>query len=179
MMQRDGDRFLIVGISGSGKTQLALRLAKKLHRSRRVIVFDPYLHNKNPPWDADLVTDSVEMIYRIATAKENRYRNFVFFVDEAGEFLERCREYDKLATQTRQFGHDIYFIAQRVTMLTPNIRNNCAKVYLFRQCESDCKIIAQEKAAPGLMAAATLPALSYLYLKDFDTITTHKITFEK
>lgn len=89
-------------------------------------------------------------------------RDLDVFVDEAGETLLRDSEYQFLATRSRQYGHRLFFIAQRAQQVLPIIRNNCEAVYCFRQSKPDAEILAREYADPVFLSACTLKKGEYL-----------------
>lgn len=170
----DGKRTLVVGVSGSGKTVLCKRIAAHLFRcGRPVVVFDPFFQPGK--WEADIITDSVEMLYNISQHPKNR--NMVFLIDEAGEFFERDRKYNRIATLTRQKGHDVFFVAQRALQLQPAVRSNCNEMYVFRQSVTDSKILAVETACDNLLQASNLQKLEYLHFSNFSKITLNRLQF--
>jgi len=170
----DGKRTLIVGVSGSGKTVLAMRIAAHLYKcGRPVVVFDPFF--KPGKWQADIITDSVEILYNISQHPKNN--NMTFIIDEAGEFFLRDRRYNRIATLTRQKGHDVFFIAQRALQLQPAIRANCNEMYIFRQSAPDSEILARETACDNILQAKDLQKLEYLHFLEFNKIIKNRLTF--
>jgi hypothetical protein len=126
----------------SGKTTLARRLAKKASESGRIVlVLDPLL---DPAWKesgADYITDNSDSFLK--TCKDNK--NCTLFIDEAGE---SCGQHDKkmywLATQSRHWGHQANFIAQRANMVARNIRDNCSKLFAFKVSFEDSKLLEND-----------------------------------
>ena len=81
------------------------------------------------------------------------------FVDEAGEItnLSRVRETSFLATRSRHQGHVVHFSSQRAAgLVSPIVRDQCTRLYLFRVSATDAKVMADEYAAPELAGAASL-----------------------
>lgn len=170
----DGKRVIIVGISGCGKTLIAMRIAEHFFRcGRPVVVFDPFI--KPGKWKADFVTDSIEVLYNISQHPDNK--EMVFVIDEAGEFFARDRKYNRIATLTRQKGHDVYFVAQRALQLQPAVRSNCSEMYVFRQSLPDAKTLAEETACDKLLECKDLQKFEYLRYYDFDKIERNRLTF--
>ena len=147
---------LILGVTGSGKTTLAKHIAKRL---KRVIVFATYKSD----WQCFHFTDNVSEL--VSIVETNKRLNI--FIDEAGESLKRNdKEFQFLATRTRHFGHNVFFITQRANQLTPNIRTNCESLYCFKQSFNDASVLAQEFADETIMKVTELPKF-YFYEKPF------------
>lgn len=142
---------LILGVTGSGKTTLAKHMARAL---KRVVVFATYKSD----WPCDYFTKDIFHLCEIV--KTNKKLNI--FIDEAGTTLERNdTEFQFLATMSRHFGHNVFFITQRAKQLTPNIRTNCESLYCFKQSEEDAKVLAGEFADKNIMRVVELPRFFY------------------
>jgi SpoVK/Ycf46/Vps4 family AAA+-type ATPase len=142
---------IIVGITGTGKTTLAFKIAER-YRARKipVLVYDPF---KRLEWQADFITDKPEEIVEVVF----KNKSCAVFIDEAGEFLDRYSKEDtKLATMSRQLGHNVHFIAQRAQMLSPNVRHQCTNLFMFRQVASDCDLLSKDFANEQLKAGSGL-----------------------
>lgn len=81
-------------------------------------------------------------------------RNCDVFIDEGGETMRRDPCYQFLATRARQYGHRVFFIAQRANQLLPVIRKNCTAVYCFRQCASDARLLSDDFAVDFSQASS-------------------------
>lgn len=148
---------LILGITESGKTTLAFKLARDYkNRGIRVFVLDP---DKRKEWNADFITDDAE--YFVEACKVNQ--SCALFIDEGGVTIGRYAGSTQwLATNARKWGHKAHFISQRAQQIDPNVRNNCSSICLFKQSLDDAKILAREFAAPELVNAVSLKTGQYL-----------------
>lgn len=131
---------LIVGNSNTGKTKLAQIFAEQ-HAATggNVVVFDP-LRANGWPNSAKKYSDPETFLSEI-----NEITNAMVFVEEAKDLYNfDTKEAQRLAYQRRHQGLLVFFIAQRAYMLPPNARNQCSKVFSFRQQLSDAKILKDE-----------------------------------
>jgi hypothetical protein len=147
---------LILGITQSGKTTLAFRLAAMYKRKGwGVLVLDPDMRKE---WNADFMTDEPETFLKWVKAN----KSCAVFVDESGLMIGRYSgTMAWLATNSRKWGHRSHFIAQRATQIDPLIRNQCTKVFLFKQSVVDSKILASEYVCEELKNANNLKAGEY------------------
>lgn len=131
---------LILGISFSGKTQLAKRLAHQAKaRGENGFVYDPL---KSGGWPEGWEKFSSPRLFleRMKTAQSAHV-----FTDEAKTLWEYdAPEADKLLYQRRHNGLLVYVIAQRAKMVPPNARVQCSKIYCFKQNGQDPRILADE-----------------------------------
>lgn len=142
----------------SGKTTLARKIAKQYRaKGIPVLVLDPYLSKK---WEADFITD--DPVKFLAVVKNSR--SCAVFVDECGHWVEEGHEpiLKWLATNARHYGHNVHFITQRATQVSPTVRDQCRNVFLFVQSFEDCKLVARDKAAPEFLKGAELVEGEYL-----------------
>jgi len=145
----------ILGRTGTGKTRAAKFLASKL---ARVAVCEPV----KTDWGAPAIhTTNIDDLLTLAQLN----KNLNIFIDEAGEMLKRNDAYQFLATRSRQYGHNVFFIAQRACMLTPVMRNNCESIYAFNQCNSDSKILADDFANEIFLELPKLKKGECIYIK--------------
>lgn len=132
---------LIVGASYSGKSNLAKRLALQAEkRGEKIVVHDP-LKSSGWPKSAILYGKS-EVFVREIWEHENCH----VFVDESKPLFDNYKnEAEKLAYLGRHGGRLIYFIGQRaMSMIPPNARNQCGKVFAFKQSVKDSATLAEE-----------------------------------
>lgn len=126
-----------------------------------VLVLDP----SGQHWDdAHFVTGDTDEYIRVVFSNER----CLLIVDEAGEAIGRAMSADhqhrnKLATRTRHRGHSAIFISQAASTISPTIRRQCQKIWLFRQSFPSCKILSEEMCNPGIIAAAQLGRGKCLY----------------
>jgi hypothetical protein len=132
--------ILTVGNSYTGKTNLNKRLAMDaLARNQNVIVFDPL---KGSGWPGGSVKfSSPELFLQHVSRAESSH----VFVDEAKILWDHdYKRADRLLYNRRHQGLLVYLIAQRTRMVPPNARNQCSKVFAFRQQKTDADILADE-----------------------------------
>jgi hypothetical protein len=133
-------RCAVVGESGSGKSRLCREFLAPAWNSRGFATYalDPL----RQPWPVYWQTDNPE---RFLEAMKNSTR-CVGFVDEAQETMrgnpQRERDMAWLGLQSRNKGHVLYFLAQRIMQLPPNVRNQCTEAYIFRQTADDAEWLA-------------------------------------
>lgn len=145
---------LILGITGTGKTTLAKQLS--FRSERNVIVCEPYPTNG---WNANQVFTSVDDLMQCALQN----KNLDIFIDESGETMQRNPAYQFLATRSRQYGHRVFFIAQRAQQVLPVIRNNCECYYIFRQSRMDCELLVRDTAEEKFYECEKLMKGEYLF----------------
>ena len=132
---------LIVGASYSGKSWLAKRLAKTAaDAAHKILVFDP-LKSGGWPAKAEKHAGAAGFI-KAYWAAESCY----VFIDEAKVLFDKQKlEAERMAYQGRHNGHLNFFIGQRaMSMIPPNARNQCGKVFAFKQSEDDAATLAKE-----------------------------------
>ena len=135
----------------SGKTTLAKRLINQYKNDGTLsIVLDPL---SDPEWGASFVTaNNDEFLKAMITS-----RSCALFVDESGAAIGRyAGAMQKVATQSRHWGHKAHFITQRVTQLDPLIRGQCSTLFLFRVTKRDALAMADEFGQDILKEAHTL-----------------------
>lgn len=164
---------LIVGASYSGKSNLAKYFANEaVKRNESIIVYDPL---KSGGWpDQAIKFTSVEKFLKHFWSSEKCH----VFVDEAKTFFnEDLRGGEKIAYQGRHKGHLIYFIGQRAaSMIPPNARDMCGKVFAFKQSFDDAKILGQEYS-DILKECSKLKKLEFVFSDGFSSGKA-KLSFE-
>ena len=154
----------------SGKTTLAKSMARNLQaRGWYVVVLDPI---KDPGWQADYIAADVnDLLYILKQS-----RSCFVFVDEAGQV---CGHHDTdnlwLATQSRHWGHSVFFISQRGSQLSKTIREQCSFLYLFACSKTDSAVLANEWNREKLLEANTLKRGEYLYAPRFKEVKKYSI----
>ena len=154
---------LIVGMTESGKTTLAKRLlsiSRQAHGSK-VILLDPM---NDPEYEADFRTTNPEEFLNMVWASES----CDVVIDEAGDMVGR---YDttmqQVATKSRHFGHNAFFICQRGAQISNTVRAQCRHLFLFCSAKDDCKVLANEFNQPELLNANSLPQGHYYHASRF------------
>lgn len=141
---------LILGVTLSGKTYLAKKLAREFQRRKKTVaVLDP-LKNK---WAADFQTDDRDEFLIYCKTRPG----LMVFVDESGDAFEHQKdELTWLAYRGRHFGHSCFFIAQRATQIPKIVRDQCSTLYLFASSVSDSDTHAEEWLCDQLIDAPRL-----------------------
>ena len=130
---------LIVGISGTGKSNLAKRIAQDFAARGNVVVYDP-LESVGWPESALRFSSPQKFLDHVAHAEKA-----AVFVDEAKtlwDYDERAA--DLLLYRRRHQGLLVFLIAQRANMVRPNARNQCSRLYAFRQSAKDAELLAND-----------------------------------
>ena len=153
---------LILGISESGKTTLALRLAAAYKaQGVGVLVLDPL---RNPEWHADFITnDETEFLDTFW-----RSRSCMCFIDEAGEAVGKYNlAMQKTVTRGRHWGHAVHVISQRGAQLSVTVRDQCRHLFLFCSSRRDGEMLAAEFNRPELAECAGLKQGEYFHASRF------------
>lgn len=125
---------LIVGQSTSGKSNLAKRIAAD---QERVVVFDP-LKSTGWPDHAIKFADSEKFLSAIVSVESAHV-----FIDEAMVLWDYdYKRANKILYNRRHQGLLVYVIAQRATMVLPHARNQCSRVFAFKQTRADAESLA-------------------------------------
>jgi hypothetical protein len=160
---------LIVGVAFSGKSWLAKRLAVNAGPAD-VIVYDP-TESHGWPGHARKYSGPESFLFDVEGA-----RNAYVFIDEARTLWNfDADRADKLVYTGRHRGLLFVLIAQRAKMIPPNARNQCSRIYAFKQQYDDARILAGDYH-DGLMAVSGLPKLHFLASDGFD-LTAYRLDF--
>ena len=135
---------LYTGVSLSGKTTLARYHARELskkHPNVPVIIHDPVSNTITAgggwPEKAEIYDDTGQYMERIIELVHNNQVAFSF-VDEAADILSHSHpENYWLATRGRHYGIHFGFITQRPKLISPSVRSNCTRVFVFRLAKKD------------------------------------------
>lgn len=151
---------LILGMTESGKTTCAKRMALYLHaRGFGIVILDPM---SDPGWRPQSKTNGKELVAGFfQTSNPDEFLDVVWksrachcFIDEAGE---NVGQYDtamiRTATKGRHWGHSMYYLSQRGTLIARTVRDQCSHLFLFNTALEDCKIHANEWNQPELKLA--------------------------
>ena len=141
--------IMIIGNSASGKSNLAKRFALDANnRGETVIVYDPLL---SVGWPGQLKYATAETFL----AQIEHHQSAHVFIDEARTLWDHDQKLaNALLYQKRHQGLLIYLIAQRTRMVPPNARNQCSKLFAFRQQKDDAETLAQEYHAEMMQTSA-------------------------
>lgn len=145
-----------MGNSYSGKTTLAKILAARHSLQHPVIVYDPK-SSKGWPGVAVKYADPEIFLRNI-----ERNQSSIVFVDEAKTLWDHDdKRADELVYARRHQGLHIVLIAQRTRMVAPNGRNQCSRIFAFRQQKDDAVVLAAEYHE-GMEECRTLEPLHFL-----------------
>lgn len=165
---------LIVGMTESGKTTLAKALCAQYRKHGvATAVLDPM---SDPDWRADFQSrDKEEFRERM-----KKSRQCAVFIDESGAMIG---QYDAemfwFATEARHWGHRSHFITQRAVQLSPTVRHQCTRLFLFRVGIKDAKTLAEEYGNDRLAAAAAFPQFEFFAVSRFGTTEHLKLELGK
>lgn len=159
---------LIVGTTGSGKTTLA-RIAAANNRGQPAILLDPY---QDAGWqNAEVFEDTEKFLARVRETT-----NRLIIVDESGTQIDR---YDPghawLAVGSRHNGHNVLFLAQRATMVSPNIRANCEHCAMFATTPKDAELLGEDFVQPAAVEFQPLPRYYFLSLDRFSPLRLYRV----
>jgi hypothetical protein len=164
----------IVGMSESGKSTLGKIIAAGFAKKGvPVAVLDPL---KYSDWKADFLTADSDEFLRFA--KQNK--SHLLIVDEGGQAIGRYnQEMEWLTTTSRHLGHSCIVISQGVTQLTPIIRGQFGRVFLFNCAISNWKLIAEEWNHPELLSLPRLDKGEFYEIPRFGSIRKGKVDFKR
>ena len=142
---------LIIGTTGSGKTNLAKTLCRKFKQAGKpTLVLDPLMDDE---WDCDFKTSDKAQFLDVV--KHNK--QCIIFVDESGQAVGKYdEEMAWLATTARHWGHQSIFICQRAQQISKTVRDQCQRIWIFRVSNGDAKILAEEFVQDELLEAGSL-----------------------
>jgi len=156
---------LITGVTESGKTTLAKSLCHAYsRRGIQTIVLDPL---SDPGWHSNFSgTDPVAFLDIV-----RRSRSCAVFIDESGEMIGHYNdEMFWLATRARHYGHNCHFITQRPAQISPNVRNQCTRLYLFTSSRDDTILLSKEWNKPELLEANMLKQFECFSVERFSPV---------
>lgn len=162
---------LVVGITGSGKSRLAKEhIIPGWHRrGYAVLVLDPLAQ----PWPGAYRQTDDPMRFLDWMQRGERC---IGIVDECSTSLRGDANLERqtrwLATQSRNRGHKVYFLGQRVLQMQPDVRNNCSEAFVFMQTPADARWFAEQWNLPAIEAdAPRLPLGVCLRCSPFSDVT--------
>ena len=146
----------VIGSTGSGKTHLAQSLARHAVAIGRGVLV---LHKERERWPlpvSPLVwqTHDPEAFLRMYWAA----RSCDCFMELADADVDKFDgRFHRCFTQGRHEGHRNFYLSQRAAMVHPNVRENCASLYLFAVPIKGARLWADEFNDESLLGATTLP----------------------
>lgn len=158
----------IVGPTMCGKSTLGASLASAfLAAGVNVLVCDPLASDWPCTWQTTNRADF------IAAAKQSR--RCALFIDEAGQTISRDPDAEWLFTTARHWGHVTHVMSQGGTQLTPTMRGQCSRLFLFGCTPRVSEMWAEEFNEPGLLAAPSLPRFEFLFKERFQPLRRQKL----
>lgn len=143
----EATHWLYVGVTQSGKTTLARWHSRALVNARhQVIVYDPVgTATAGGGWGAGDDGGEGFQFYndpaKFAKAMESAQDAFVFIDESADVHSHSQVENQWMLRKGRHQGLYFRLIVQRVKMIPPNVRTQCARLYLFRAAKADAREI--------------------------------------
>lgn len=146
---------LICGVTLTGKTTLARHIASGLcARGHRVFVYDPMIGtgtagaDDEEPWGKGAIIFADED--SLVKAMHENDREAHVFIDESDELFSHSRKENFwILTRGRHFLLSVNLITQRPKMISPTVRRQCTKLYMFSLAHDDTKEIAKDYAFDG------------------------------
>ena len=165
-------RVLIVGVSESGKTELAKRLIKE--SSIPVFIRDP-IGASWPRMTARFETSDELRLLLDAQKKAP----CIVVIDEAADFFAvGQRENHWIFTRGRHDAMLPIAIGQRIKMMAPNIREQATDLYVFESSIEAGEILAEAYNMAGLENAHTLRQGEFFHVRreaGVRVLTEHKL----
>lgn len=148
---------LILGVSGSGKTTFATIIQEHASkRGQQTAVLDKMQDDRwlMPTYE----TSDPDLFLRYL----KQHKNHFAFLEEAGTTLDKHDgSFDWFTTTGRHLGHSLYVSTHRYKQLSPTLRGQCQKAFLFACDPDDAKDLSIRYGEPELMKLADLPPLHF------------------
>ena len=152
-------RVLIIGVSESGKTELAKRLIKGAQIP--VFIRDPV----GASWPREDARFETSDELRMLLDKQNK-RPCIVVVDEAADFFSvGQRENHWIFTRGRHDAMLPIAIGQRIKMMAPNVREQATDLYVFESSIEACAILAEAYNMEELNNACDLKQGEFFHVR--------------
>lgn len=138
---------LICGVTESGKTTLAHLLAREdVKRKKTVVVFDPVgTETAAGEWPDDVVMFTDKQKFLRYVARPVNPEGTAIYIDEAADILSHDqRENEWLLTRGRHLGYSVTLATQRPKLVSPSVRHQCARLFMFRLSHADAREIGAD-----------------------------------
>lgn len=171
-MNQDG--ALHAGIYGPtlcGKTTLGKELCADFEaRGYHTLVCHPWDRN----WPCTWWTNNLEQF--IAKAKDSR--SCALFIDEGGQVQLRDAECEWLVTGARNWGHVTHLMGNATRQITPTMRDNLSRLFLFKCGKEAAKKWYEVFAEEDIKQAVTLEKYQFLQIESFQPTLTRKLNLK-
>lgn len=127
-----------------------------------VLVYDPM----QSQWDADFVTRKFSEL--VATAEKNT--GCIVVVDECYTIADKDekRMLTNLLAFGRHYGHSVILIGQRFTSVPTTARNQCERLFVFKQSPRDADAIYDDYSHDLVKELPRFQRGEYLDMTTFD-----------
>jgi DNA helicase HerA-like ATPase len=143
---------LICGVTESGKTTLAhLLAAEDARQKKEVIVFDPVgTQTAAGEWPDHVVMFTDKQKFLRYVARPTNPEGTAVYIDEAADILSHDqRENEWLLTRGRHLGYSVTLVTQRPKLVSPSVRHQCARLFMFRLSQGDAREIGADYGHSG------------------------------
>ncbi|MBA3849339.1 MAG: hypothetical protein C0502_05010 [Opitutus sp.] len=152
----------IIGSTGSGKTTCGQQLAALAVAGGRGVLV---LHKEREAWPlpaAPLVFQTHDPEHFLAVYW--KARSCDCFMELADADVDKFdSRFHRCFTQGRHEGHRNFYLSQRAAMVHPNVRENCASLYLFAVPIKGARLWADEFNDETLLGATMLPPHQFFH----------------
>ena len=175
---------LYCGVTMSGKTTLARYHARLLQNAEHdVVVYDPVMTGTaGGGWSVEkkeLRTFHTEEAFLkwIEKASGEPERPIFVFVDEAADIFGHGNgENELLPRRVRHQNIYLRLVSQRPKMLPPNVRTQCAHIYMFRLSDDDQKTVLADAGHSKDVVEKQLDTGDFLLLRSgSQVIVSHNV----
>lgn len=142
---------LYCGVTQSGKTTLARFHARKLAAAGYdVAVYDPMgsaTAGGGWPDTAKMFNDPAKFLEYLSAVRGTPEHPIYVFVDEAADIFGHDSPFRDMHWIPRRVRHqNVYLrlVSQRPKMLPPNVRTQCAIIYMFRLSREDARLVGSD-----------------------------------
>ena len=137
---------LICGVVESGKTTLAHKLAQFDEQDKKqIVVFDPVMTETAAgewPGNAAIFTDEAKFCNYIV--KQTGHESAIY-IDESGDVFSHGQVENRwILTRGRHLGYAVTLICQRPKLVSPSVRHQCSRAFLFRLSNSDMREVTAD-----------------------------------
>lgn len=152
---------LILGIINTGKTTLAIQIAKQQVKRREVIWYSP-IRDPRLNFVSLFISDREKFLALVTNPK---FKNALIVFDESSQTLPASdKEASAFVVVARHAGHQLLIIAQRASQVNKTAREQCSQAFVFRQGPDDAELLARQFSEPRLRECPNLKKGEYLHV---------------